>query len=249
VLPGGAAWAAGRFSSGISSRVPSHCSRACRSACDQSLGCCHRGVPLAITAWPQDGERCGEQPLVRHQMDGVGDGHRGQRMLAEQGAQRGQVTIPAEYPGHVDQALSRRGLSCQGEHRRFGIRPRDSMDAACQRNRQPPGAAADIGDHVAGVQPQCLRQRFDEGGRVPASVPRRERGDLAAELSCHLPSMTCAPAPASEVQPTAWRWPSLAVARYATPRWAGAPAPSPGSGESRGLLDLRVPDGRGGAAG
>lgn len=128
---------------------------------------------------------------MRYEVDGVGDGQRGQRMLPEKGAQGGQVAIAAQDPGRVGHVLSRRSLTCQGEHGRFGIHAHDGTDAARERDGQLPGATANVGRHIVEAQLQRLGQPVDKVGRITSSVLSIERGYLAAEISRHLTTMAC----------------------------------------------------------
>jgi hypothetical protein len=115
-------------------------------------------------------------------VDREGDGHRADRPVAQQVAERGQIAVRAEYPRGVGHTALVGGSPSEQQHVGLRIHPDDRPDPRGERQAQLAGTAAEVHHQVGDAEPERLGYGIDGGGRVPAPVPRVVGGHLTAKV-------------------------------------------------------------------
>ena len=176
----------------------------------------------------------GDQLAVVHPVQGLPDSHRPGTAAAEQRCQRREVSVRAEQPGRVPDALFGGGLPGAGQHVRFGVHPGDGAHLAGDRQGELPGPAAKVDDDVVAGQPEGIEERADHGRRVAAPVLVIETGDLAAETKvfAHPSRVDRRRSAAVAVQRTAYR---ARVTLRRAPPGRRVPGQDAGRGQSDGI--------------
>jgi hypothetical protein len=126
-------------------------------------------------------------------MQGLTDGDRADGRGVQQQAQRGDVGVGAEKPGHIRRVAFPADGARTVEHVRFGIHADHGTRVAGQWKRQLAGSAADVDDDVVAAQLQRRHQGVDDSVGVAAPILLVVVDNLTAEPESHRPSLPTSP--------------------------------------------------------
>jgi hypothetical protein len=132
-----------------------------------------------------------EQAVAVHPVQRLTDGHRAECAHAEQRTDHRYVGVGADHPAQVGPA--RGDPAGFGEHVRFRVHPDDGPDPLRDRQRELPGPAAQVEDHVIARQAERRHQGVDHLGGIPPPIPLVEPSHLTTEPQLHVTTLSGPP--------------------------------------------------------
>jgi hypothetical protein len=145
----------------------------------------HRDAPARTQ------ERCrgAEELIVPHPVERLADDHQRRRPLSQQPAQRREIGIGTEHPGHVPNPLGLRRAPGQPQHVRLRIHPHHRTNPGGEGKSELAGATPHVEHDIGAREPEGVRQGVEDLRRVPTPELRVVLGHSTAESHCHGPTV------------------------------------------------------------